>query len=115
MALRAALNDEFATTASRTIVVGLLREKEPHEMLAALGIADAELLVCCRPPSPRGLDPAHVAKAAVELGFAESAIEIVDTVGEAVATGLLETPEDGQMIVTGSLYTVGAARAALVH
>jgi dihydrofolate synthase / folylpolyglutamate synthase len=115
MALRAALNDEFATTASRTIVVGLLREKEPHEMLAALGIADAQLLVCCRPPSPRGLDPAHVAKAAVELGFAESAIEIVDTVGEAVATGLLETPEDGQMIVTGSLYTVGAARAALVH
>ncbi len=35
-ALRAALADEFAD-APRTLVVGLMREKEPHEMLEALG------------------------------------------------------------------------------
>ena len=61
----------------RTLVVGLLREKEPHEMLAALGVdelaeADAAL-VCCRPPSPRALDPTLIAKAAIELGVPRGA------------------------------------------
>jgi dihydrofolate synthase/folylpolyglutamate synthase len=114
-ALRAALREEFASEAPRTLVVGLLREKEPHEMLAAVGVDDASLLVCCRPPSPRALDPAIVAKAATELGVPESRIEVVDGVPEAVGTALLATPEDGQVIVTGSLYTVGAARAILVR
>jgi dihydrofolate synthase / folylpolyglutamate synthase len=114
-ALRTALNEEFATDGARTIVVGLLREKEPHEMLAALGVDDASLIVCCRPPSPRALDPALVAKAAEDLGVQPGAIEVVDTVSEAIATALLATPEDGQLVVTGSLYTVGAARTALVR
>ena len=39
-ALRAALADEFADS-PRTLVVGLMREKEPHEMLEALGARDA--------------------------------------------------------------------------
>ncbi len=114
-ALRAALRDEFATDAARAMVVGLLREKEPHEMLTALGVDDLSLLVCCRPPSPRALDPKLVAQAAVELGVPEQMIEIVDSVREAVGAALLATPEDGQVVVTGSLYTVGAARDILVH
>jgi dihydrofolate synthase/folylpolyglutamate synthase len=113
--LRSALAEEFATDAHRTIVVGLLREKEPHEMLSALGVNDAELLVCCRPPSPRALEPELVAKAAEELGVARGAIEVVDSVREAVGAALLATPEDGQVVVTGSLYTVGAARSVFVH
>jgi folylpolyglutamate synthase/dihydropteroate synthase len=44
-----------------------------------------------------------------------AAIDVVDTVAEGVATALLATPEDGQVVITGSLYTVGAARAVLVH
>jgi len=114
-ALRAALDEEFATDAPRTIVVGLLREKEPHEMLTALGVDDAARVIACRPPSPRALDPTLVAKAAEELGVPADAIEVVDTVAEAVGAALLSTPEDGQVIVTGSLYTVGAARAVLVR
>ncbi len=60
-ALHAALADEFADT-PRTLVVGLMREKEPHEMLEALGVLDAARLVCCRPDSPRGHDPHVVAR-----------------------------------------------------
>ncbi len=114
-ALRAALNEEFVTDAPRSYVIGLLQGKEPHEMLAALGADDAALVVCCRPPSPRALEPALVAKAAEELGVPAEAIEVVDTVAEGVATALLATPEDGQVVVSGSLYTVGAARSVLVH
>ena len=113
-ALRTALREEFAP-APRTLVVGLLREKEPHEMLQAMGLDDAALLIVCRPPSPRALDPALVAKAAVDLGLAEDKVEVVDTVQEAVGHALVATPEDGQIVVTGSLYVVGAARSLLVR
>jgi dihydrofolate synthase/folylpolyglutamate synthase len=112
-ALRQALLEEFLG-GPRTLVLGLLREKEPHEMLVALGIDDVALLVACRPPSPRALDPEDVAKAAADLGFDEEKIEVVDTVKEAIGAALLATPEDGQIVVTGSLYTVGAARSVLV-
>jgi folylpolyglutamate synthase/dihydropteroate synthase len=37
----------------------------------------------------------------------------VPAVEEAVARALATTPEDGQVVVAGSLYVVGAARAAL--
>ncbi|MGH9030765.1 MAG: bifunctional folylpolyglutamate synthase/dihydrofolate synthase [Acidimicrobiia bacterium] len=112
-ALRAALAEEFVD-APRILVVGLLREKEPHEMLEALGVATAARLVCCRPPSPRALEPATVAAAARDLGVDPARVETVDLVEKAVARALaLAGPED-QVIVTGSLYTVGAARATLV-
>ncbi|HEX4493509.1 MAG TPA: Mur ligase family protein [Acidimicrobiia bacterium] len=112
-ALRTALDEEFAASA-RTLVVGLLAEKEPHEMLAALGLDDASLLLCCRPPSPRALDPEIVATAARELGFDEEQIEIHETVRDAIGAAIVATPEDGQIVVTGSLYTVGAARGVFV-
>lgn len=112
-ALRAALAEEFPTS-ERTLVVGLLREKEPHEMLEALGVREAERLVVCRPPSPRALDPEVVAGAARDLGFPARAIEVADLVAEAVARAMAATPPQGQVVVTGSLYTVGAARSVLV-
>ncbi len=112
-ALLRALNEEFVT-GPRTLVVGLLREKEPHEMLDALGIEVATRLVCTRAPSPRALDPGLVATAAEDLGLDHEQIDVADTVPDAIARALEITPPDGQVIVTGSLYTVGAARSVLI-
>jgi dihydrofolate synthase/folylpolyglutamate synthase len=112
-ALRAALAEEFAD-APRTLVVGLMREKEPHEMLDALGVRDAARLVCCRPDSPRGHDPEVVAEAAYELGVDRELVDVVDDVREAVAHAVEVTPADGQVVVTGSLYVVSPARGVLV-
>jgi dihydrofolate synthase/folylpolyglutamate synthase len=112
-ALRAALGEEFAP-APRTLVIGLLREREPIEMLTALGLDEVAQLVCARPPSPRALAPQVIAEAAVELGFPAEHIEVVETVAEAVSTALLTTPEEGEIVVTGSLNFVGAARGILV-
>jgi dihydrofolate synthase / folylpolyglutamate synthase len=113
-ALGAALSEEFPTS-PRTLVVGLLREKEPHEMLAALDAAHVARLVCCRPPSPRALDPGAVAAAALDLGVNPERVETFESVDDAVAHALAVTSPDQQIIVTGSLYTVGAARHALLH
>jgi dihydrofolate synthase/folylpolyglutamate synthase len=95
-ALRAALVEEFAS-GPRTLLVGIMREKEPHEMLTALGIDEAARLVCCPPPSGRALDPSFLADAAIELGFPEEQIEIAESVSEAVTLALLSTPEEGQV------------------
>jgi dihydrofolate synthase/folylpolyglutamate synthase len=112
-ALRAALADEFVP-APRTLVVGMLRERDATEMLTALGLDDVEVLVCAPPPNPRALPPGEIAQAARSLGFREDRIEVVDAVAEAVSTALLATPTEGEIIVTGSLYFVGAARGILV-
>jgi dihydrofolate synthase/folylpolyglutamate synthase len=112
-ALRAALADEFADS-PRTLVVGLMREKEPHEMLEALGVLDVARLVCCRPDSPRGHDAHVVADAAYELGVDREVVEVIDDVREAVAFAVATTPADGQVVITGSLYVVSPARAVLV-
>jgi folylpolyglutamate synthase/dihydropteroate synthase len=57
------------------------------------------------------LDPRIVADTARELGFPEDRIEIADDVRGALALAMLDTPEDGQIVVTGSLYVVGEARS----
>jgi dihydrofolate synthase/folylpolyglutamate synthase len=115
-ALRAALDDEFtlAPEQQRTLVVGLLRE-EPHEMLAALGIDDISHLVVCRAASPRAIDPHALAKAAESLGVDPEAIDIADSVSEALGMAMMRIPEDGQVVITGSLYVVGEARSILVR
>ncbi|MCZ7534568.1 MAG: Mur ligase family protein [Acidimicrobiia bacterium] len=112
-ALRAALDEEFAPR-PLTLVVGLLREKDPREMLTALGAGDATLIICCRPPSPRALDPERIASAAADLGVPEDRIEVVDSVADGIAAAMLGTMDDGQIVVAGSLYAVGAARSFLV-
>ena len=83
-------------------------------MLDALGATEANRLVCCRPPSPRARDPEALAAAAQDLGVDKTRIEVVGAVEQAVARALAQAEPDDQVIVTGSLYVVGAARAALV-
>jgi len=114
--LRRALDGEFGRRNARTLVIGMMRERDPRELLAAIGLDDVDgLLVCCRASNPRALDPQRLADAARDLGFPADRIEVFDTVNEAVATALLATPEDGQIVIAGSLYVVGAARAILVR
>jgi dihydrofolate synthase / folylpolyglutamate synthase len=108
--LRDALDEEFPES-GRVYVVGLLSQKEPHEMLEALGALDARTLVCCAPPSPRALPPATVAAAARDLGFPDDDVVVVPDVERAVRTAIDAAGNEGQVIVTGSLYTVGAARS----
>ncbi|MGH8991829.1 MAG: bifunctional folylpolyglutamate synthase/dihydrofolate synthase [Acidimicrobiia bacterium] len=112
-ALRSALDAEFPTT-SRTVVVGLLREKDPVEFLEALGAASAARVVVCSPPTPRALEPGLLAGAALEVGVAPDHLEVAADAAEALARALTVTPPDGQVVITGSLYLVGEARSALV-
>ena len=112
-ALVDALAEEFPG-AARTLVVGLLREKDPHEMLEALAATGVAQLVCCRAPSPRALDPGAIAAAAIDLGVEPERVHVAELVSEALARALAVTPSEGEVVVAGSLYVVGAARSVLV-
>lgn len=96
--------------ARRVMVVGMLRGKDPEEMLQALGAVSADLVVACAAPSPRTQPPEDVAAAARALGTASV---VRPSVGEALETAVSEAGDNGMVIVTGSLYVVGAARTAL--
>jgi len=106
----AAIDEEFSGARSRILVVGMLKGKDPEEMLEALGVRKSRLVVTCPPPSPRAQPAVDVARAAVRLGVRAL---VAETVADAVARAREQAHEDDLVLVTGSLYVVGAARAAL--
>lgn len=109
-ACRRTLDEEFTLGGSLVLVVGFLAGKDPTEMLEAIGAVDAGFLVACTPDSPRAVPAAEVAAAADRLGIVA---EAVPTVEDAVRRALSLATADDLVLVTGSLYVVGPARAAL--
>ncbi len=108
--MAAAVDEEFGGARSRIMVVGMLRGKDPCEMLQALGAPRARLVITCPAPSPRAQTPDEIAKAALLLGVAA---EPTHSVSEALDRARELAEPDDLILVTGSLYVVGAARSAL--
>jgi dihydrofolate synthase/folylpolyglutamate synthase len=114
-AVSATLREEFGLARARIVVIGVLRGREPAEMLSALGLSSSDaganpLVLACPPPSPRALPAEEVAAAATAMGMAA---EASTSVAEALDRALAVAGSDDLVLVTGSLYVVGAARATL--
>jgi dihydrofolate synthase/folylpolyglutamate synthase len=107
----AAVREEFGAARTHILVVGMLSGKSASEMLHALDAGTARLVVTCPPPSPRAQPAQEVAEVARSMGVRAVA---TGSVTEALELALAEAGEDDLVLVTGSLYTVGAARTALV-
>ncbi len=105
-----AVAEEFGEATARVLVVGMLRGKDAREMLEALDAPKARLVVTCPPPSPRAQPAEVVAEAARSLGCQAVAKA---SVAEALELALSEARAEELVLVTGSLYVVGAARSAL--
>jgi len=112
MAAAAAVDEEWSEVRSRILVVGMLRGrgKDPEEMLRALDGEKARLVITCPAPSPRTVPPDELAAAAQSIGVPA---EVADSVDEALDQALAAADPDDLILVTGSLYVVGAARTAL--
>lgn len=104
------VSEEFEAGRKRVMVVGMLRGKDPREMLLALDAPKAELVVTCPAPSPRSQLAEDIAEAARSLGTRALA---AGSVADALDFALSEAGEDGLVLVTGSLYVVGEARSLL--
>jgi len=104
------LREDFGAGRRVIVVMGCLRGRDPGELLSALGPERIATVVACRPPSPRAQEPASVVDAARALGLVA---EESGTTAEAVQRALELADRDDLVLVTGSLYVVGAARTAL--
>ncbi len=109
VAAAATLDEGFAVAGERRLVLGMLAGRDPVELLQVLGVAEAAQVVCCTPDSPRALPAADLAAVVAEHG---GRAQVVPDVGDALRTALDAADADDVVLVTGSLYTVGAARAA---
>ena len=107
-----AVAEEFGAERGLVMVVGMLGGKDPREMLEALGAGRARLVVTCPPPSPRAQPAEQVADAARAMG-----VRAVPTgsVQDALELALEEVEPGELVLVTGSLYVVGAARTVLAE
>jgi dihydrofolate synthase/folylpolyglutamate synthase len=109
-AMAAAVEEAFRERDGLILVIGVLRGRDPVEMLRAVGATKARLVVACPPPSPRALPAADLAAAAGGLGLIA---DVAASVPEAVARALEVAEPTEMVLITGSLYVVGTARAAL--
>ena len=108
-ALRIALSD-FGAGGRGTLVLGVLRGRDPARLLDALDVASWQRVIATTAPSPRGLPAIDLASIAAAAG--STVVEVEPDPIAAVRRGVSKAGEDDLVLVTGSLYLVGAARAA---
>ena len=106
------LDEQFTVLGAVTWVVGMMRDKDPDAMLDAIEAPGArcDLVVCCAPDWPRALPAGDLAAAVRSRGIDA---EIAGDVSEAVDRALALSTEEDAVVITGSLYTAGAARLHL--
>jgi len=107
----ATLQDDFARGGQTILVVGMLQPRDASSLLEALEAESAAAVIACAPPSPRAIAPEEIADAAEALG---ARVIVEPDVAKAVERAReLASPEDA-ILITGSLYVVGAARSHLL-
>ncbi|HEY3143932.1 MAG TPA: cyanophycin synthetase [Acidimicrobiales bacterium] len=106
------LEDEFDVAGRRRWVIGVLAGRDVDEMLDGYGVRTGDEVMACTPDTPRAVPAADLAAAVARRGVEA---RLVPDVAEALTLTWKEAMAAGDadlVMVTGSLYTVGAARTA---
>lgn len=104
-ALADALGTAFHTTGRRILVLGMLADRDAAAFLDALEPARLDAVVTCTVPSPRAAPAAELAEVVRRRGLA---VEVVEDPLVAVRRAVEVAGDDDLVVVTGSLYLVGA-------
>jgi dihydrofolate synthase/folylpolyglutamate synthase len=94
-----------------TLIFGAMRDKPLNEIAAILFPAAREVILT-ELDNPRAASLENL-KAAAPSGLDQSSLHEAKSVGEALQIARRVTGPDGLILVTGSLYLVGAARESL--
>jgi dihydrofolate synthase/folylpolyglutamate synthase len=111
--LAAAIDLEFPRT-RRVLVIGIRGERDLRTLLHQIEGRFGEV-VATRATDPESVPAADVAAAAVDVFGPDVPIDIVTPVPQAVAEALSRVSETEMVVVAGSLYVVGEARAFLTQ
>lgn len=109
-AVAATLSDEFHTDGRRVLVLGMLSERDPAQFLAELAPAGIDAVVTCTVPSPRSFTAEELARRVAVTGLP---VEAVTDPLEAVRRAVDAAADDDLVLITGSLYLVGAVIESL--
>ena len=108
--LRVALDEGFSSRA-RTYVVGAMRGRDIDEFFAALAPnLETDRVICTKVQTSRALDPEIIAEAALRYGLPPDSVLVATDVAAALRRARKDASDEDQIVVTGSLYIVGAAR-----
>lgn len=108
--LARSLSEDFAANPGRVLVVGFLNGRDPEAMLRSLEANRARLVVVCPPLSPRAMAPDLIVAAARAVGANAVVVPALDRAIERARDAM---EEDDLLLITGSLYLIGAARKIL--
>jgi len=111
-AAAATLADEFAIAGTRRWVLGVLDGRDLDELLDAFDLRPGDQVIATTAPSPRGVPASELASAVASREVDVLVVPQVDRAVERAWAAAQEAGEGDLVIVTGSLYTVGAARTA---
>ena len=103
--------DDFKVDGRRVLVVGMLKSRNPEELLGALRADDFDLVVCCNAPTPRGTPASELMKVAQAMGCDD--VQSFDKVDAALSYAYRGLRAEDALLVAGSLYVVGEARPVL--
>lgn len=106
LALRESLEKEFQYH-HLILLVGIMKDKDIKSILHLLAPL-ADHIILTRPHIDRAAPPTLLKKA---LGQNGKRAEIIEDLNEAIERGLSMTSEEDLLCITGSLYTVGEAKA----
>ncbi len=93
------------------LVLGILGDKDYRGIIAELAPL-ADHVIVTRAEYSRAMD---LAELAAEVRTAHPSVETAETVGKAIAKARAEADPDDLVVITGSLYVVGEARAVIVE
>ena len=105
-----AMREDFASVGRIIVVMGCLRGRDPRALLTAMGCERVTEVICCEPASPRAQSAEAIAEAIGDLG---PTVRIVPDVAEALHLARTQSRDTDAVLVTGSLYVVGAARGSI--
>ncbi len=106
LALKESMEKEFRFRHLH-LIVGIMKDKDIASILRILAPL-ADHLILTKPHTDRAAPPSLLLKA---LGKNAKKAEIVEDLEAAIGKGLSMTKEEDLLCITGSLYTVGEARA----
>jgi dihydrofolate synthase/folylpolyglutamate synthase len=105
--------EDFDPAGRRLLVVGCLKGRDPRDMLSALRADEFDRVFTCTAPTPRGLPAEELTAAARAIGCDD--VVQVATVEQAIDRARKNATAEDAIVITGSLYIVGAARPYLQH
>ncbi len=107
-----ALGEGFAKLGSWVLIIGMLKDKSPTEVLVAAQLDMYDAIICCQPNSPRAFDAAELAQVVKDQGYDA---EVIHQPLDAYRRARSICADEDLIMVGGSLYMLSEIKQWVVE